>query len=275
MRRWRFVALGGMVVGVLAILAGALGGTEFRGGRPVPAPQVGGLLAPSPPMAETPGDLIMDLLRAFLFFGLCLSAIVFLFSRRFRRHVLYLLVNLAVFLLVLTMLPRWVGVSPPTAPVEAPPGAAFLEDGGSAEAAVRPAPVWAVYLAAVGAGGLLALWFGPRLIGVVEQRRKKRAIREVAREAAAELRQGSPVTDVVLRAWLRMVEILSARAGTSDRPGFTPREFAENLAKLGFRHEAIQVLTELFEEVRYGHKEGESRRAQALAALAVLEQAYA
>lgn len=275
MRRWRFVVLGGMVVGALALLAGALRGTEFRGGRPFPSPQVAGLLTPSPPVTEASADLIIDLLRTFLFFGLCLSVVVFIFSRRFRRHVLYLLVHLAVFLVVWNMLSRWGGNFPPAAPVEAPPGEAFREEGSSLEVAVPPAPMWAVYLAAVAAGGLLALWFGPRLIGVVEQRRKKRVIQEVLREASAELRQGSPVADVVLRAWLRMVEILSARAGTSDRPGFTPREFAENLAKLGFRHEAIQLLTELFEEVRYGHKESESRRAQALAALAALERAYA
>lgn len=96
----------------------------------------------------------------------------------------------------------------------------------------------------------------------------------MAQTALAELRGGAPVTDVVLRCWVRMVEILSKRSGACDRPDLTPREFAELLGKLGFRHEAIGLLTKLFEEVRYGRKESGPRRADALAALSALERAY-
>ncbi len=275
MRRWRFGILGGLVVGVVILLAGALQGTEFRGGRPFPSPGVGALSGSPTRGVEISASWILDLLRIVVFLGLCLSAILVLFSRHFRRHVLYLLLSLAVFGLAWSMISRWVGSVPVQAPAEAPPGAVWGGEEGGAEEMVPTAPSWAVPLATVVAACLLALWLGPRLLGMLEQKRRRKGIQEVAREAMAELQRGGPVSDVVLRAWLRMVEILSARAGAADRPSLTPREFAENLAKLGFRDEAIQLLTELFEEVRYGHKESEPRRAQALAALAALEQAYA
>jgi len=36
----------------------------------------------------------------------------------------------------------------------------------------------------------------------------------------------------------------------------------------------VEILTKLFEEVRYGHKESEARREQAITALTALEQTF-
>ncbi|MCD5408775.1 DUF4129 domain-containing protein [Candidatus Bipolaricaulota bacterium] len=76
--------------------------------------------------------------------------------------------------------------------------------------------------------------------------------------------------DVVIRCWLRMVEILSA----PDSPSLTPAELAARLEGLGITHQAVATLTRLFEEVRYGRKASGPRRRLALAALAALERAY-
>ncbi len=275
MRTTRLALFGGFLLVVLAFLAGGLSGTAFRGGRPFPS---GGSLAPfglSTGENPVPIGWIVDFLRIVLFGGLVLVVVGCLFSRTFRRHLLRLLLSLALILALWQLLAHRFTALYPEEPSGARPGASGSSEANEENEIVPRPPNWAVYLGAVAASLALALWLGPRLLSVMGQKRKRKAIQEIAREAAAELQRGASVLDVVLWAWMRMVEILSARAGTADRPSFTPREFAENLARLGFKHEAIELLTELFEEVRYGHKESESRREKALLALAALEKAYA
>jgi hypothetical protein len=271
MRRRRIALLGTLVVLTLVVLAGALPGTEFRGGRPLPSANPAGSLAPLPPSRFPSANWVWNLLRLFLFLGLILCGIALLLFQNFRKQALYLLAVLGTFALAWYFLARL----PPADLREMAAPAGPPEEGGEAAAGVPKAPGWAIYLAAVGLGSGVALWLGLRLFSQWERKRARRAVEEVVQEAVADLRRGAPVTDVVMRAWLRMVEILSARTGFRDRPNLTAREFAENLARLGFRHEAVELLTKLFEEVRYGHKDSEARREQALAALAALEQAYA
>lgn len=272
MRKRRLVIFGSLLVLVLIFLVGALNSTEFHGGRPFPATETRSLSAP---ISGTPlsGDWAVDFLRITIFLGLLLASLALILSRNFRRHALYLLVTLLTFICAWYLLSRF-SPSSALAPAETPASREFAEEGGSQGGTVPKLPNWAVYLAALVVGLGLALWLGPKLAGALERKRTRKAIQDVAQEAVAELERGAPVDDVVLRAWLRMVEILSLRAGMRDQPHFTPREFAENLGKLGFRHEAVEILTKLFEEVRYGHKESEPRREQAIAALAALERAF-
>lgn len=272
----RVVALIGVVLLVLlAFLAGGLRGTEFHGGHPLPSSGSAGLVPAFPPNTISSADWMIDILRIFLFCGVLLATLALLFSRKFRRQALHLLIGLGVFLLLWHYLLRspYALRTPPAS--EEISGGAPAEGSGESMDRVPSPPRWAVYLAAVVVGVGMALWLGPRLGRTLERKRIRRAIQEVAQEAKVELVQGSAVSDVVIRAWLQMVEILSRRCGAQDRPSFTPREFAESMAKLGFKHEAVDVLTKLFEEVRYGRKESEPRRDQALAALAALEKAHA
>lgn len=270
MARVRLALFGVLVVLGLMFLVGALRGTEFRGGKPFPAFDSGGLgpTEPSPPM---PMDWFLDFFRFLIFAGVIFMVFGLILSKRFRKQFLYLLFALGIMALLFhylplrTEIPERVEVSAPS-PSQGEPTA-------QAEP-VPQAPKWAPYFAALVVAFVLAIVFGLRLSDALERRRKREAIREAVQEAFEELRSGVPVSDVVLRCWMRMVEILSKKSGTKDRPSLTAREFAENLRKLGFQHEAIEVLTELFEEVRYGRKESVSRRERAMAALAALERAY-
>lgn len=269
----RLAIFGGLLILSLVFLVGALRGTEFRGGRSFPSPDSSEISFPTPGTPPS-GEWLIDLFRLGIFLGLLLAALALLFSRNFRRHAFYLLVAFAILLFLWYSLSRLPLSAEREAPLAGP-----SQGGGEGEVGeerVPPrAPSWAIYVASLLVALGLALWLGPRLALAFERKHKKRAIQGVAQEAVAELKEGLPVTDVVLRAWLRMVEILSARSGHGDRPHFTPREFAENMARLGFRHEAVEVLTRLFEEVRYGHKESETRREEAISALSALERAFA
>lgn len=272
MRNRRFALFGGLLILILFLLCGALRGTEFRSGRSLPVFDTGGLGAPSPGVPIS-GEWMVDLLRIVLFAGLLLAALALVISRKFRKHAFYLLVTLLTFVCVWFLLSRLSLFSPPT-PEEAPAQGAEPGEASPGEEEIPRPPNWAVYLGALIVGLGLAIWLGPKVAASLERKHTKRAIQDVAKQAVAELELGKPVSDAVIRAWLRMVEILSTRSGMRDQPHFTPREFAETMKKLGFRHEAVEILTKLFEEVRYGHKESEARREQAITALAALEQTF-
>lgn len=273
MVRWQVAVVGLGVVLLLGILAGALGSGEFRGGKPIPWPEeedfFGGEATQIP---DTTMTWILQILRLVIFLGLLVLLIELIFFKKARRRILKLLLSAFVFLCVWFLFsPKELTIEEP--PVEAVTGAVGAEGVPEAEGPPQ-APGWAVYIAALAAGLILAFWLLPRLSRRWARGRTARAIQEAAKTAKEELDRGLPVSDVVLRCWLRMVEILSAKAGAKDRPATTPREFAKALATLGFKSEAIEALTRMFEEVRYGHKESEARRELALAALAAIERAY-
>lgn len=275
MRNWRVGVYGGLLILLLVFLASALQSAEFHGGRPLPSPGTGQIPGALPPPIPGEGEWVIDLLRLTLFVGLCLSVLALLFSRNFRRHALYLLITVLTMIFAWYLLSRLTPTPPPKLPEEGAGLAGPTREGEGVSREIPTPPNWAIPLAALVMGLGLALFLGPRLASSLARAKKRRAIQTVAKEAVQELVRGLPVSDVVLRAWLRMVEILSVRSGFRDQPHLTPREFAENMVKLGFSHEAIIVLTRLFEEVRYGGKESETRRDEALAALAALEKAYA
>jgi hypothetical protein len=138
-------------------------------------------------------------------------------------------------------------------------------------------PAWAASLVAFVLAVLVA-WWGWRWAGrgrsAASTEKAAESIAAAAADAAAQLRRGAGVAETVIECWVRMAEILSTRTGVANAPTLTAREFAEALARLGFREPAVRRLTELFEEVRYGRKAGEPRRDEALAALTAVEQAY-
>lgn len=269
-RAWLFSVLA--LAGLILLVAG-LQGTSFREGKPWPSVPSSSLAQPTPKPGDFPTDWFLQLLRFFFFAGL-LMLVLSLFFRDLRRHLLRLAFVMGLLFLAWYALQRLPRSELERAPAEtAAPSGAPAAEGASEAMEIRP-PGWSVYVGALAVGTLLALWLTPKLMARVERLRQARALEEVAREARRELTQGAPVSDVVLRCWLRMVEILSRRSGARDQPHLTPREFAQALANLGFRDEAISLLTQLFEEVRYGHKDSESRRELALSALSALERAY-
>lgn len=267
------LALGILALGALIVLIAGLQGTVFRGGKPLPEGPSYSQGAGSEAFPELPLGWFLALIRVFFFAGFVLVVLAFFF-RDLRRHLVRLLIAMGVLFLAWYMVQRlpkgeWNPRAAQPAP-SAPPGAEGLARG--AEGEIR-LPTWSIYVGTVALGTLLAFWLFPK-IGRARRVRRAQAIGAVAREARLELEQGAPVSDVVLRCWLRMVEILGQRSGNPDKPHLTPREFAQALESLGFRDEAIALLTRLFEEVRYGHKDSESRRELALSALSALEKAY-
>ncbi|HIC96581.1 TPA: DUF4129 domain-containing protein [Candidatus Bipolaricaulota bacterium] len=292
----RRIFIGGLVLIVLiGLLAGGLRTVEFREGRRLPEwePQWG--QRAKLPFPYRWADRLLDLLP-WLLLGLLILGIVLFRQALLREFGLRLVAGL----LLLALLGLVIGldqllpeegavkeVEPPArGPVEPPsqgPATPIAEAGEDVPEGPGTLPWWAEYLMAmavavplvlIGWGIARRFWFS-RASPTESPESEGEELAAAVREAAAELRAGLPVEEVVIRCWVRMTEILAGRTGgAGGPPAVTPRELAHLLAERGVRHGAIAELTKLFEEVRYGGKADLPRREQALAALEGIEEAY-
>ncbi len=277
MKRWQILALGVVVVTLLGILASGLADLSFRGGRSWGSlpPSRESPQAPPPPL-NTPENLLKLILFTFLLVSL-IGIVLAMTSREWRKRLLRQILFGAALVLTILAITHFVPQVELPEPAEPGPPAPPLGTLPPQEEGSPPpeAPEWATYLVAVLLAAVLVgvgwRWWLRRL----RARWVARELHHALQEAVQGLEQGLPVSDVVIQCWVRMVQILSRRVKGLDAPQMTPRELAFYLRSLGFQEQAIERLTALFEEVRYGRKESEPRRAEALAALAAIERSYA
>ncbi|WP_159076998.1 DUF4129 domain-containing protein [Halococcoides cellulosivorans] len=95
------------------------------------------------------------------------------------------------------------------------------------------------------------------------------AVREAAGRAHDRLASGAALDNAVYRAWAEMVDALDV----GDPETTTPQEFATHAIEAGMDRSAVEDLTLLFDEVRYGDRpvtdERERRARETLTAIAV------
>ncbi|MFT3893717.1 MAG: DUF4129 domain-containing protein [Anaerolineales bacterium] len=93
------------------------------------------------------------------------------------------------------------------------------------------------------------------LQGLPLGREKEEPLEELARIARSSLKdlsQGGDTTDVIMRCYFRMSNVVSDRRKIHRKDSMTPAEFAVRLEQAGLPGDAVQRLTRLFEAVRYG-----------------------
>jgi hypothetical protein len=76
------------------------------------------------------------------------------------------------------------------------------------------------------------------------------------------------VDNEVYRAWWEMTQLLNV----SSPETYTPGQFADAAVELGIDKEHVDALTTLFEEVRYGHQDPESREERAIEVFREIEK---
>ena len=273
-----------LVFAGIAILSGGFSSLQFRPGKPVPH---GASLAP-PEVGNTGGHrptwlaaAFQRILYAILFLAATVTAVGALVSSQFRRFLLRQLPSILILLLIITVFlaffhPKRAEVSPPSPPTTAAPPM----EGTSPEyvpPTVTP-PNWSVVLIALGAAaGIVAIGFAAwRRFRSTPETAGRDVLSELGEEAgaaAARIRHGEEPRDVVIRAYREMCDILSRQVENPDY--LTPREFARRLRARGMRDEHVDRLTGIFEEVRYGHREGTRFAAAALSCLEEIRDAYA
>ncbi len=95
-----------------------------------------------------------------------------------------------------------------------------------------------------------------------------------AGEALDDLQAGADLRDTVLHCYAEMSRVLHRGRGIRREQAMTPREFEQELGRLGLPGEEVQQLTRLFEMARYGDVQlGEREQRQALACLRAIVQA--
>ena len=143
---------------------------------------------------------------------------------------------------------------PGTPPSVLTPGVAPTASAGSkAMGMLRWALIAVGVLAAL---GLLLLQLKQKRAQTLTEAEGKQREELAARagQAASELAHGGELEDVVLRCYRDMVAILTRQAEVSMTPEMTAREFAARLRALSLAEEPVDVLTALFERVRYGEE---------------------
>lgn len=98
-----------------------------------------------------------------------------------------------------------------------------------------------------------------------------RDLARAARAAADRLeKHNADVDNAVYRAWWEMTRLLDVPNPKSATPG----EFAEAAVEVGMAREHVAELTTLFEEVRYGQRDPETREEHAIEVFRMIEQEY-
>lgn len=295
MKKWQLAGLGASVIVLLGVLAAGLQALEFRGGyeHAVPEWELASGGAAVLPLLSAVLEKLLDLMPWFLMALLVLAVLVFrgkLFRQIPRKQVLVALVAFMVCLAAIgTMNDQRLSIEDDQTEAEQElvnrepadiwqPEILLPEPGAddATEASSAALPWWVTYLVATALAVPLA-WLGWNLLRRTMRREQTRESKEdlqaIAAQAAAQLRAGCAVEEVVIRCWARMADMFTTTVeGTSA--SITPRELAAVLARWGVHHQAIAELTTLFEEVRYGHKADAPRRDRALAALSAIEEAY-
>lgn len=248
-----------MLLGALAliVLAGGLGSFTFQQGKMYSwaLPELG--------TAEGStniggGDELLTFLRgalALLLLLLPVSIVLSMLTKEGRRR---LLINIILAILVFMVADR-VKEMPKREAEQIPPeiAAPAKNPANNGEPLPPPPPAPSeefVFFASIGlvaAGVALAAWFGrgllfPRSLPPLVQ------IAMEADRARNTLSSGGAVEDAIIRAYRQMSRTLAEGRKLVRQQTMTPREFEEYLAAAGLPRSPVQVLTHLFEEVRYG-----------------------
>jgi hypothetical protein len=255
------IFLGLALVGML-LLAASLSRVQFKPGIPFS-------LGSQPFNASSGnqelggGDIFLWLFRGFmalLVVGFVIYVIASLLSPEGRRRLLANLLLLGLILLVASLIkPPADNNSGQQTPPQSPQQP-FSDLGNSQPTAtfVPNTPPWLVTATSVGLAVLVTVtvvgmfWFW--------QRRRTEApttlerLEREARQAVDALQAGADVSDVVIRCYLQMSQVLQEERGIRRDIAMTPREFESLLTVRGLPSKPVERLTDLFEAARYGHQ---------------------
>lgn len=84
-------------------------------------------------------------------------------------------------------------------------------------------------------------------------------IAHIARSSLQDLSTGRDSSDVIVRCYLQMSDVVADKHQLERDAAMTPQEFALRLERAGLPGEAVRRLTRLFEMVRYGDRKSSPR----------------
>jgi hypothetical protein len=247
-----------LIISLIALIAiaGALSQVSFRPTALQPIqfafslfPDRGGARSPLPPLL----NLIQDILVVLSIAVLPIAVLYVIISKeaktRVLRYFLLLMLNTALFII---LLPR---IRPAELePLDLPPVAdqAGSQENFFLQVASLEIPDVILYslIFLVISTLLLITWF---LVNRLHKRRMIRSeLAEQARDAIQQIQSGRRFDDIIVRCYYEMCRTLNTQFGVERKFATTPREFEHQCLKLGLPEWAVTTLTRLFEEFRYG-----------------------
>ena len=258
-----------LVSALLLVLTAALPDASFKAGVSLPPDLFQRRLqGPPPPLIISP--YFWDILMAIFWISLLLSIGYILLSPEGRKSLPYLLKRIAtqllwvlffILFLQITLLfssePPADEVGEPARPQELFSTGPALEDQLEelAYTAEPPAALNAILTTLFALGLTTLAYLGWRRYRA-QRAQPFASLDELSRQAQAaidELRRGQQVDDVILRCYREMARTVAAQRGVQRGRGVTPREFEREVQRRGMPPRAVERLTRLFEQVRYGN----------------------
>ena len=248
--------LGTVLVGLL-LLSASLTGLELKAGTPFPGSgnnQNTDQAVPFLIQTESRALPVLEVVLAVLLLSLMIYVPAKLIGLVNLRNALRLILATLLLLVLVGILPRVV----PGRPAIQTDNAPIPTDHPSFEYPVSPLGEPPPIFAWLAAGGIL---LGISLLTMQWVRRKPKpanatgALLQEAEEALHALRAGKDFSNVIIRCYLQLTEVLRAERSFERQDSMTVREFQDWLELKGIPPGPVHQLTSLFEKARYSKEQ--------------------
>jgi hypothetical protein len=244
-----------VVILITVLVAAALPGLELQPGMPLPRLEKSQFVIPAAP-EETPVVLSINkfilILFALMLGGLAIYALYRLARgvgwKQLISYLQPILISISIFSAILFVVTLLLFGPKKSSPAQLPvPMPAPL-----VTTALGPAPavlLWVVAAGLLAVSGVVGIWM------VRASSRRPRVLDLVgleAQQAWQALQTGMELKDVIIQCYRRMSVALERNQGIEREDWMTTGEFENLLEAAGIPHEPIAQLTQLFEAVRYG-----------------------
>jgi len=240
---------------LIAFLAMSLPDLTLAPSRPVP-PAVNPLEAGSVSSSSVGGRLLSGLI-AIVVTGLAVLAVYSISVPERRKRLAAMVLLIAALLLGGELLRRFFEERGILSRGDEAGGGSLVAPGEtvSSPASSSEPPQWLEVLVVLAVSALVVI-VGIALIGMARRRASSgsahRVLAAEARSAVTALESGGDLRSTILRCYREMSRVLQHEQGIEREAAMTPREFERRLIDLGLPERPLQILTRLFEEVRYG-----------------------
>ncbi|MEJ5312564.1 MAG: DUF4129 domain-containing protein [Anaerolineae bacterium] len=279
---WVLIAAAVAIV-ALFLLSSSLSTVEFRPGKPFPW---GLFMTGSKEIPPTPsfGEMmsLVTILRVIILILLPLTVIYMIFTKEGRRRALRILIQLLLFMLLMSIILERQASMPatpeqgitnlsPLEEVEFEPPPEFIP-GDMRDLTTMLSVGLAVVLTIVIVTTLYVFWRRRRL----EQDDTLLELARGAQEALDDIQAGGSLRNAVIRCYAEMSRVISEKRNIERGSTVTSHEFEEHLVKAGLPKTPVYELTHLFEEARYGNRDpGPAEEQRAVACLSSIVTAVA
>ncbi len=255
-KRIVFILLAAALVGLL-LLSISVTDLQFQSGTPFPGAASGGVAAQPgslPPAIERSSIPILEVVLAVVLIIVIVAVPARLIGLMKDWGALRLILGLVLVVALLSVLPRVAPGEPIPLPTESSRAAAANQPAYATAPLGKP-PEAFFWLAAA---GLLA---GIVLVAINFWQRRRRpaeTMEALSREAGSalhDLQAGKDFSDVIIRCYLKMMQLLRAERGIEREGSMTVREFEGWLELHDIPSDPVQRLTGLFEKARYSKEQ--------------------